>query len=494
MLALLLISDLSMVASFAAPRGPRAEVNPLPEQPLSTRSAEALQHAVDAAIADSARSLTIAGGPYNFSSKTFLIFGANKLKLVAPDPITLWFSGSAGINISSCVDLSLGNWSIDYADSSSHGSMRDGPNGGAYHQHPGDPYCGKSCGITFNLLNSTRVIVEDLHIHSSPYMMVTAFNGGGGHVFRRMIFEPVRGHTQVGPRDALHFTDQRVGPTIEDSVVGYCGDDLMNIHTTFMIVVRCETPTSCLVVNPHLQPWLPINTVYGTNSVLGTVEPGVDTMSFFDWPTAAFATKQRGGAPLGIASLAPVTDATLIKEAQTLVEAISVCDINPVSCTNTTAPWDARELWRVEFASAVPKEVTFTTIAQIDTISNAGTVFRNNLFTDTHCNLGRFKSSDALLENNTFRNAHIPNFEITWLPQFFEGPIQVTNVTLARNTFEGESKVPIHCGPWCENPTCVGPTSYGPWTEKGCPACPDCFGGATAWTSGIQLVDNTIIP
>ena len=89
-------------------------------------------------------------------------------------------SGSAGINISSSVDLSLGNWSIDYVDAPSDGVV--GPARGAYHQRVGDPYCGKSCGITFNLLNSTRVIVEDLHIHSSPYMMVTAFNGGGGHV------------------------------------------------------------------------------------------------------------------------------------------------------------------------------------------------------------------------------------------------------------------------------------------------------------------------
>jgi hypothetical protein len=56
-------------------------------------------------------------------------------------------------------------------------------------------------------------------------------------------------------------------------------------------------------------------------------------------------------------------------------------------------------------------------MVQIDTISNAGFVLRNNLFTDTNCNLGRYKSSHSLIEGNTFRNAKIPSLELSWLPQ-----------------------------------------------------------------------------
>ena len=31
----------------------------------------------------------------------------------------------------------------------------------------------------------------------------------------------------------------------------------------------------------------------------------------------------------------------------------------------------------------------------------------------------------------SFEHANIPNLEMTYLPQFFEGPVEVSNVTLA---------------------------------------------------------------
>jgi len=36
----------------------------------------------------------------------------------------------------------------------------------------------------------------------------------------------------------------------------------MNIHTTLMVVVKCDTPHSCLMVNPHLSGAADVNTVY----------------------------------------------------------------------------------------------------------------------------------------------------------------------------------------------------------------------------------------
>merc|ERR1719230_2557032 len=120
-----------------------------------------------------------------------------------------------------------------------------------------------------------------------------------------MMFEPT---IKRWCRDAIHFSDQRVGPTIVDSVIGYTGDDLFNIHTTLMVVVKCETPTSCLMVNPHLSGPETRNTVYGTNSVMEMVTPGLDKMSFYSWPTKAFVTKRYGsGDALDIASTEKIT-------------------------------------------------------------------------------------------------------------------------------------------------------------------------------------------
>ena len=110
---------------------------------------------------------------------------------------------------------------------------------------------------------------------------------------------------------------------------------------------------------------------------------------------------------------------------------------------------------------------------------------------------GRFKSSDSVIKDNTFRNAAIGNLELTWLPQFFEGPVELSNVTLANNTIEGEGPVPIHCGPFCGSQTCLYDAEDLPrrnWTRAGCVQCPDCFAGDSAWTKGVRLLNNSILP
>ena len=43
---------------------------------------------------------------------------------------------------------------------------------------------------------------------------------------------------------------------------------------------------------------------------------------------------------------------------------------------------------------------------------------------------------------------------MTYLPQFFEGPVEISNITLADNTITGDGPAPIHCGPLCEMPGC----------------------------------------
>jgi hypothetical protein len=147
-------------------------------------------------------------------------------------------------------------------------------------------------------------------------MLLTAFNGGGGHVFRRLNFESSLARHN---RDAVHFSDQRVGSTIVDSVVGYSSDDLFNIHTTLMVVLKCDAVSSCLMVNPHLSGAEFRNTVYGSNSVLEMVAPGVDAMSFYAWPTTTFDTRRFPGAPLGVVRTERIADAALLDEAATLV-------------------------------------------------------------------------------------------------------------------------------------------------------------------------------
>ena len=51
------------------------------------------------------------------------------------------------------------------------------------------------------------------------------------------------------PTHWIWFVSQP-GPVVEDSLVGHSGDDFFNVHATLMLVLKCGTPTSCIIVNP----------------------------------------------------------------------------------------------------------------------------------------------------------------------------------------------------------------------------------------------------
>eukprot|EP01047_Picozoa_sp_COSAG01_P071529 COSAG01_NODE_11130_length_2000_cov_1.946344_1_plen_238_part_00 len=206
--------------AWAAPSGTAAAAiaaAATPFVPLAPITAAQLQQRVDAAIAQGKPVVDVPGGAYLFNTSTngtdFLILGASQLRIRALDTVLLWFAGGAGVNLTDCTDVQLVGsgamdgskpaWVLDYDPPPTHQILT---------------------GSTLNLLNSTRVLAEDVTIRAAPYMAVTAWNGGGAHVMRRLVFERVAGRARVGLRDAMHFSDQRIGPTIEDSVVGFTGD------------------------------------------------------------------------------------------------------------------------------------------------------------------------------------------------------------------------------------------------------------------------------
>ena len=49
--------------------------------------------------------------------------------------------------------------------------------------------------------------------------------------------------------------------------------------------------------------------------------------------------------------------------------------------------------------------------------------------------LGRMKSSESFILNNTFSHFGEPHLELQMIPSFYEGPVLIHNVTIANNTF-----------------------------------------------------------
>ena len=193
------------------------------------------------------------------------------------------------------------------------------------------------------------MVSEDVAIYRAPFFSVTAFNGGGGHVFRRFYLprDPATGPTgrPTDPwnheRDAFHFTDLRRGVLVEDCDASGFGDDFFNAHNTLMIVLRVESATSLLLVNPHLQNVAyGRNTVYGTNCVLENVRAG-DEMSFFAYPD----TQDCEAAALGRGASVAAGSPERVDDAATLADAAGLA--RSMQANYSTIAFDASDVWRV---------------------------------------------------------------------------------------------------------------------------------------------------
>ena len=462
-----------------------------PSDALPVGPAARLQSALDAAITAGDATFSVPPGDYNFSTANFDIHNARDLAIKADD-VTLWFacttaapSRCAGVNISNSERVNISGLTIDYHDPP-HGRL-------------GVP------GITFNLLNCTDVVSERITIVRAPFFSVTAFNGGGGHVFRQFNLSNVTADKGPDPlphqRDAFHFTDLRRGVTLEDSFVAGCGDDFFNAHNTIMVVLAHESPTSLLIVNPHLQNVQRgkdgiisnRNTVYGTNCALQNLRSG-DSISFYGWPECV---SSNGGPPAkGIRCTQPdqfvpplIAGGILVAEPPDGVEdastvAAAAVLAHEVATNHSTQSFDASDVWRVRFQAAVPPAVTPGTLVNLDAFSTPRSVVRNNSFTGTRYNLGRWKSNDGVIANNSFASAGAPNLEISPLLQFFEGNLPlVRGVTVEGNMIVGEGANPIHCSAMCSRDL---PNASNPY-------CPECTADGP-FAADTTVANNTILP
>jgi hypothetical protein len=295
------------------------------------------------------------------------------------------------------------------------------------------------------MFNSEHTVVEDLTIHAAPYMAITSFNGEGGHVLRRVVFEPnEKGQLFVAERDGVHESDVRRGITLEDSTIGYLNDDFMNIHATMLVVLRCNSH-SCLLINPHVEGGNTLDTTYAMNSLLEGARPG-DTVSFFPL-LAADAPRPKVLAPLAdratIENVTRTTDPAVVAEAGAF--AMGLFNNHSNGVMQFAGGGHLVDVWTVRFATAV-SNIPNASLANVNELGSAGARFVGNTFVNTTCS-ARWKSSNAVIANNSFANAGT-NLEITYLQPWLEGPALITNVTLTNNTFFfGAGVNPIHPNP-----------------------------------------------
>ena len=431
-----------------------------------------LQQQIDAAIASRAPATIELSGTYNFNRSSLLIIGSTSQLTLRPSPscvapgcmpellFSIWLCGeeptdgphcspinfgdpahppawcksaanvscacapvmwSSGINVSSSADVALKGIAVDYAPR----SLPGGPLECAEPQRPVPPPAPAGAPtqqfndgrkFTLNLFNSSRCIVEDLTIRHAPYMAITSFLGDGGHVFRRVAFEPdpKDPHAMIAGKDGLHESDVRRGLQFLDSTIHGTADDFFNFHNTLQLVYKCDAfSRSCLIINPHIHA-VPLNTIYGSQRVLANVGSG-DVFSFY--PLSCHNAGEcinstfTNLATLHVTSTQEVTDASLLKD----VSAWSVKTYTNAS-NGLMHFGSGSDLWNVSFAGAPAEafaELGETNIVNVDTMSGSGAVIDSCVFSVTACNLGRIKTSDTRVTNTTMSQAVGRNLEIT---------------------------------------------------------------------------------
>jgi hypothetical protein len=422
----------------------------------------------------------VLSGVYNFSTNSFVIEGKQGLTLAGQNALLLFgykhnghhsdeqtASIQAGVNITNSERTTLKGAAIDYRPKA---PVLFCPNPRAPNST-----CpkGSGPGITVHMFNSSSTLVEDVIIHAAPYMAITSFNGEGGHVIRRVHFQPNEpGQIFVAERDGVHESDVRRGITVEDSTIGFLNDDFMNIHSTLLVVQRC-TASRCLFINPHVEGGSALDTTYSMNSLLESVRSG-DTMGFFPMLNDSLPKPKRLVplllTPAFIRRASRVVDQGALDEAAAFAIALSKSNGNdPMPFCGAAHYVD---VWSVDFEGAALPPVPPGSLASVNELSSAGALyttalhllcttvycthyslytalssagarFVGNNFTNTTC-AARWKSSHSLLANNSFANSR-PSIEITYLQAWLEGPALIENVTFDNNSFYfGQGVNPVH--------------------------------------------------
>ena len=349
---------------------------------------------------------------------------------------------------------------------------------------------------TYVVGNSSHVVTEDVTIYSAKSLNFYELDGAGAHVYRRVRVTR-RDQQLIGSNaDCFHSIDVETGPTVVDSELSYCLDDFFNIHNTIHImmptpkaaanraasagggattagrdgggtfaatlinarITDCHSRPASIApyVNASLNGNKTLDQWYGDTSPMSNIVAGTDTISCRTFNTF----EQRfGSAEQVVVRKVLVTDLarTSYAAAQALMHSVT-----SATGVGFAMGWCGVELWDIELqgdTSGWNTTAEPVLMCDIQRFLGKHALIANNSFHHTTCNYGRVKSSDSSVVNSTFAVAGMQNLEVTGLQNWMEGPMLISNVVIANNTFLGVDKSGdsmIHASPQAANITVVG--------------------------------------
>eukprot|EP00035_Acanthoeca_spectabilis_P027822 m.467932 g.467932 ORF g.467932 m.467932 type:complete len:541 (-) comp27068_c0_seq1:65-1687(-) len=294
----------------------------------------------------------------------------------------------------------------------------------------------------YRLTNCTAVTSREVMLHGAGSMGWGEFGGEGGHVYAgcRNVRRPNSNHLLSSNHDGFHSYAVAHGPTLDSVEIGYCGDDALNIHSVFSVVLREQLDASSLYI---IDTGLP-----GAFSFNGRVG---DVASFFSIQTVQ---------PLGnvtISSVNLVDDPTIVAAAVSAMHNANAqcaggCGI--FNCSGVCGfYWGVNAVWEVQFDSTPPSGVSNFALVQVKGRSAGGATIRGSHFHDAYDGVMQLRSSRATVSDNLFERAH--GMKVSTAKAWFEGAAELENIVVDSNVFvdcctgHGCNPISFHDCPTC---------------------------------------------
>ena len=310
-------------------------------------------------------------------------------------------------------------------------------------------------GHTVLLTNSSSCTVEGLTVHGSSDMALVEYGGGGAHTWRGN--RVVRNATKrpmgmlASNADVFQSSGCERGPLFELNEIGSAGDDCVNIHNYFSVVLKQDAtdPKRVLLLDA-----VGAHDIVGDAHYAGAYEDWHQQLNTFSRVQVGDAVRVYDQEQLGLHLTTAVVGrpeestehADLVLANQTLAD---------MGLLVQHRDWvgKVRTYW-VRLRDEIPTAVLFRAFLNVDRLSSGGAVVRGNSF--TACNAIHFKSIGGTVEDN-FMN-HTLGIAILIWPNWLEGSMGLRDVLVARNTFAPNASQPVVVGRGTSNITVIPAT------------------------------------
>jgi len=263
-------------------------------------------------------------------------------------------------------------------------------------------------GSNLHLRGCEGVTVEKVTNHAASSFAFHETKGKGGNQYLgcRLIRRPGTDRLMASRSDCFHSYLMEKGPRIEGCEFSHSGDDLMNIHGFFGIVVRAISPKEAILVSPFGE-------ILGAGSRIRISDPET-------------STQPRDGI---VQTAEPVSDPEVLAEVKALPsvllekKGLRIRDL--AGCQLVRVGLEGEAGWQPHDVVSSPDRC------------GRGAVIRKNHLHDGHIRGVLLKSHDVLVEENRIeRTGHggiVVEPEFFWLEGPFAKNVRIVGNTLVRN-------------------------------------------------------------